>query len=85
MGLVVFGKKDLSIIIDFPLDDLWDMKFFPQLQRQGLQPGSEAFGGDGQVAHEKAVKGQDRLIVENHNIQILNRDPAFLQTVGDGI
>ena len=85
MCLVMFGKQHIAFITGFLLDNLWDVQFFPQPKGHGFQPGAKAFGGNGQVAEQQPFKGQERLVVENDVVQLVDRDSGFLQTILNGI
>lgn len=85
MGFVMFREQNFFFIADFPADHFGNVEFFSEPQGHGFQPGSEPFRRHGKIAHEKAVKGQDRFVVENNMVKILNGNSPLLQTVFDGL
>jgi hypothetical protein len=84
VGLVVFREDDWSIVIEPFSNQVRYPKLLFDPQGHRCEKRSDPGGGIGKISLKKALKLDERLVVEGNVVEFVGRNPALLQTGLDG-
>src|SRR3989338_5273003 len=85
MGLMMFGKKYRTLVLERLLDHKADIKFLRDPKRDRLQKRSETSGSRPQMSAQDPVELKEGLVVKSNRVQVLRADLAFREAIGRGI
>ena len=78
---MVLCKENISIIVHLFFYHIWNVELFTEPKWHSLKPRAKPSWGNGQIAHEKSLKSQERLIIKNNMIQLINRNAGFFKAI----
>jgi len=78
---MVLCKENISIIVNFFFYNIWNVKLFTEPKWHSLKPRAKPSWGNGQIAHKESLKSQERLIIKNNMIQLMNLYASFFKTI----
>ncbi len=84
VGLVVLGEEHLALEPEALLELLGHPQLLPEPDRHGLGERRERAREGGQVGEEDPLELDERLVVEDHIVEIAHADAPLLEAIPDG-